>query len=182
MPLDPLSALSVAASVVQFVEFASKIVSKGKQLYDSPDGSLRDNEEAETATKRLQDLADSLKQSIEKVPQPKRAPTSSAHKTLKDQYRQEMRLRAICEECERMSTELLVRLRQLKVPKGENHRRWRSFRQALKSVWSKKGVDEMAGKLNGLRKELDTQVLVLLRSAHLNICKLSDSHLFVGDK
>jgi hypothetical protein len=163
MPLDPLSALSVAAAVVQFVEFTHKILSKGRQLYDSPNGALRDNEETETVTKRLQDLAETLKESIEKIPRTKRAPTSSAAKKLKDQYRQEVRLRQICAECDAMSIELLQHLRDLKVPKGQEHRRWRSFRQALKSVWSKKGVDDMANKLDGLRKELDTQVLVLLR-------------------
>jgi hypothetical protein len=163
MPIDPLSALSVAACVVQFVDFAHRIVSKGRQLYSSPNGALRDNEETETATKHLQSLAETLKESIEEIPPTKRAPPARANKRVKDEYRQEVRLRQICAECDDLSTELMQRLRDLKVPKGEEHRKWRSFRQALKSVWSKKEVDEMATKLDGLRKELDSQVLVLLR-------------------
>jgi hypothetical protein len=116
MPIDPLSALSVAASVVQFVEFAHKIVSKGRQLYDSPNGALHNNEETETITKRLQALTGMLKKSIEEIPRTKRAPTARAAKRLKDEYRQEVRLRQICAECNVLSTELM-RLRELKAPK-----------------------------------------------------------------
>ncbi len=68
MPLDPLSALSVAAAVVQFVDFSAKIVSKGKQLYKSPGGVLRENEQTETVTKRLQNLAQNLKTSLNNAP------------------------------------------------------------------------------------------------------------------
>lgn len=117
MPIDPLSALSVAASVVQFVEFAHKIVSKGRQLYDSPNGALRDNEETETVTKRLQALTEMLKESMEEIPRTKRAPTARAAKRPKDEYRQEVRLRQIYAECNVLSTELMRRLRKLKVLK-----------------------------------------------------------------
>ena len=57
MPLDPLSALSVAASVVQFLDFGNKIVSKGIQAYKSNDGALIENAEIEEATQRLAQLS-----------------------------------------------------------------------------------------------------------------------------
>jgi hypothetical protein len=63
MPLDPLSALSVAASVVQFIEFSVKIVSTSQQIHESSTGALRENDEVETAAKRLQELAGNLKSS-----------------------------------------------------------------------------------------------------------------------
>jgi hypothetical protein len=47
MPLDPLSALSVAASAIQFIDFSSKIVSKGKHIYKSANGVLREDAEVE---------------------------------------------------------------------------------------------------------------------------------------
>jgi hypothetical protein len=72
-------------------------------------------------------------------------------------------LQDICDECAAVSADLIKHLRDLKVPKGQEHRKWKSFRHALKSVWSKNGVDEMAKRLSYLRQELDTHVLVLLR-------------------
>ena len=43
------------------------------------------------------------------------------------------------------------------------NRKWKSFRQALKSVWSKQAIDEMAKRLEVLRADLDTHILEILR-------------------
>jgi hypothetical protein len=152
MLLDPLSALSVVASVVQFVDFANKIVSKGKHLYTSTDGVLQENADTETVTVRLQSLARRLKESL-----------TQAGPISEDERSQQKRLQDICNECTGISKELLSHLGNLEVPKGTEHRRWKSFRQALKSVWTKSAIDEMARKLKSLRDELGTEVLVLLR-------------------
>lgn len=40
MVLDPVSALGIAANVLQFVDVASKVVSRSTQYYKSFDGSL----------------------------------------------------------------------------------------------------------------------------------------------
>jgi hypothetical protein len=194
MPLDPLSALSVAASVVQFVDFAGKIVSKGKELYTSPSGALSENEWTETVTKRLQALTHNLHKSLYIASEPRpevQAPVPwvaaesenvdelslrqerqwQARKEYLQQVEEEkqrkLSLQQICTEFARISDELLKHLRDLKVPKGQEHRKWKSFRHALKFVWSKSGVDEMARRLSVLREELDTHVLALLRQVHM---------------
>jgi hypothetical protein len=168
MPLDPFTALSVAASVVQFVDFARTIVSKGKELYNSPGGALRENEETETVTMRLHVLSQKLKETFQDATRtPQRPANVSAQLDRQDRQRLEVQeypgLPDICNECAAVSAELIKHLRDLKVPKGQEHRQWKSFRHALKSVWSKNGVDEMARRLSHLRQELDTHVLVLLR-------------------
>jgi hypothetical protein len=38
--MDPLTALSVAGNIVQFVDFAIRIVAKGNYIYHSSDGYL----------------------------------------------------------------------------------------------------------------------------------------------
>jgi hypothetical protein len=152
MPLDPLSALSVAASVVQFVDFASKIICKGKEVYASVDGVLQENMQNETVTTRLLEMTKRLKKPLVQV-------GSSSE----EERAQHHRLQQICKECSEISKELLQHLGDLKVPKGSEHRRWKSFRQALKSVWEKQAIDAMAKRLEGLRTELHTQILVVLR-------------------
>jgi hypothetical protein len=150
MPLDPLSALSVAASAVQFIDFASKIVSKAKNIHGSAEGALRENTETETVTIRLQEMADQLEN----------LDLSSTTHGLDDNER---RLGEICSECSQITKQLVKRLGGLKVPRETHNRKWKSFRQALKSVWSKREIDDMATKLDGLRSELDTHILVSLR-------------------
>lgn len=150
MPLDPLSALSVAASVVQFLDFSSKIVSKGVQAYKSSDGALIDNAEIEEATQRLAQLSKTLETSM--VP--------GQGGVLSDTDQQ---LATICKSCVSVSSELIIYLEKLKVPNGQQHRKLTSFRKALKSVWSAADLDRTVHRLDVLKGELETHVLVSLR-------------------
>ena len=142
IPLNPLSAV---ASVFQVVDFASSILSKGKDLYKSSDGALRENAEAETVTVRLRELTDNRRFTTQ-VTNP-----------------EELQLHEICNETKVISETLYLHLIKLKVPRGQERRKWKSFRQALKTVWSKPDLDRLAGRLAELRNELDTHLLVSLR-------------------
>ena len=57
-------------------------------------------------------------------------------------------LGAICESCVMVSTDLITHLHNLKVPEGQRHRRWSSFRKALKSVWSKDDLEKTMRRLD----------------------------------
>jgi hypothetical protein len=138
--MDPLTALSVAASVVQFVSYGSELVSKSRELYKSAHGTLTENAEIEEASKRLQEMTAPL-QGIQG-----------------DQI-----LEQICSGCVEVSRELVQRLDNLKVPEDHRHKKWKSFRQALKSVIGKSKINEIKGRLHGFRMELDTHVLLGLR-------------------
>lgn len=147
--MDPISALTVAAAVVQFVDFSMSIVCKTKDIYNSIDGVTMENKETETVTIRLKEMAKELqmeKPGFEKHTSP--------------------RLKSICVQCVAASDELVSRLSRLTVPDGSVWRRWKSFRQALKSVWSKE-IDAMAQRLNVLRSEIDSEVLTFVRYVDL---------------
>jgi hypothetical protein len=147
MPLDPLPALSIAASLVQFIDFSAKIVSKGNRLFQSASGSLLENDQIESAAKRLRDLV-----------QPIQPPPLATADDI-----QEQPLQDLCTECVKVATQLMGQLEELKVPDGCSHRRWKSIRQALKSVWSKDRLDEMQERLRSLDEQLKTHILILLR-------------------
>ena len=51
-------------------------------------------------------------------------------------------LRTICLSCDKIAGELVARFDLLKV--GAGHRKWKSTRQALKSVWITNTLDEIA--------------------------------------
>jgi hypothetical protein len=54
--LDPLTALSVAGNIVQFIDFSTKLIAKGHELYNSVDGATVGNAELEVIARDLQDL------------------------------------------------------------------------------------------------------------------------------
>ncbi|KAL1597954.1 hypothetical protein SLS60_008442 [Paraconiothyrium brasiliense] len=156
MAPDPISALSVAAAAIQFIQFSSHIVSKGRHIYNSSNGTTEENEFTETVTLRLKQLTSQLG-----VPSTNpimaNVPESEELKEVQKQ------IGAICTECTRLSKVLLDRLYALKVPTGAEHRKWKSFRHALKSVWSKQELDTLAERLRSLREELDTHMMFILR-------------------
>ena len=149
MPLDPLSALGVAASVIQLVEFSTPIISKGQHLYKSPSGTSAENEETAAAAKRLKDLARGIQESLQTGPD-----TGDEDQDA---------LEAITSECLKVADELALELEKLKVSAGAKFRRWKSFRQALKYAWSKEKLENTRRRLIELREDLGTHVIVDLR-------------------
>lgn len=147
--MDPLSALSIAASVVQFVQFGASLVSKTHEIYTSNEGKLSANVRAEVATKRLVDLVDKLRDPLV---------SGSSERSIESQE-----LELICNKCVAISNELLGRLDKLRVQDRENHRKWKSFRQALKSVWSKDGIEAIRKQLAACKDELGMHLIVATR-------------------
>ena len=155
--LDPLTALSLASNVVQFLDFSAKLVGKGNELYKSADGSSIGNAELESIAKDLQELHERLQQ----------APPSSATVTESN-----LALRKLSKQCSSVAGELLDALEKLKVH-GSSNRRWKSFRQALKGLMKKDEVDAIAQRLQHFRNELNIHILVSMRYALPNACVYS---------
>jgi hypothetical protein len=146
--LDPMTALSLAANVVQFVDFASKIVSKGRRIYLSENGALPKNLELEVVTNDLLRLAQSLRND------------GLSTGTLNNE---EKSLQTMSDECSKIAEELLRRLEKLKVKSDAKQRGWKSLRQALKSVWNKEELDELSERLLQFRDQLQFHTLVSMK-------------------
>ena len=139
--MDPLTALSVAGTVVQFVDFGMKLISTTAELYRSAEGALAVNKELEMA---ITDL-------------------SSVGKKLSHQGSLGPDIEEICTKTAALASELLQKLEGLKV-QGRN-RVWTSFRQAVKTAWSREEIESLQRRMEMLRRMLDTNVLVSLREA-----------------
>ncbi|KAH6720326.1 hypothetical protein BKA61DRAFT_651802 [Leptodontidium sp. MPI-SDFR-AT-0119] len=146
--MEALAALGLAAAVVQFVDFGSRLVSKGQQLSHS--GALLGNVEMEDTAKRLQVLVGPLQ-------------VSQGEDTIA----------TICKACIEVSSELVEFLDRLKMPSGHPHKRWKSFRQALKSISSKEKVKDIKLRLDSLRGELDTHVALNIRTLRSQVSIIS---------
>jgi hypothetical protein len=146
--MDPLTAFSLAGTIIQFVDYGTKILRGSKGLYDSASGASVVNDEIETRTKDLLDLVIKLRRPL------------SLESTSAD-YATYTALRELCNGCRKVADELIARLQRLKV-EGQ-HRAWKSFRQAIKSAWSQKDIDMLCKRLSEFRRSLDTHILSSLR-------------------
>ena len=130
--LDPFSAISLTANIVQFVEFGIKLLSESQEIYSSTKGSSLEHVDLENIYDKLQSLSDRLYHD---------------QSTMKRRPGEEQQLRELAGGCKVVVTELISTVQDLRV-KGDNNRRWRSFCQALKTIRRK-------GEINSLRQRLD---------------------------
>jgi hypothetical protein len=195
MAIDPLSALGLAANVVQFIEFAAKLISKGHRIHKAADGALVENLELEAIIHRIRRLNDEIHASLylskskrhhdrrgddrqflsedsyevdlEAFSNPLDSKGSSAQdgpELCNDwQDSNELQLGKLCKDCNRAASDLLTALEKLKIEAGTKNRSWKSFRAALKSIWSKEEIEALAQRLESYRRQLDTRILVSIR-------------------
>ncbi|KAH7364678.1 hypothetical protein BKA65DRAFT_491856 [Rhexocercosporidium sp. MPI-PUGE-AT-0058] len=160
--MEGLAALSVAASVAQFVQFGVSLVSKTSEIYKSTRGTTVQYAELETATKRLVSLNKQL-EGPQRVTKDRAGHVSQA-------------LEDIRIDCVGASTDLLARLESLKINEDHKHRHWKSFRQALKAVCSRGEIEAMAKKLRTHQKELDGHILMSLSERFNDLTILHDEN------
>jgi hypothetical protein len=152
--MDPLSALSLAGTIVQFVDFGSTLLREARGLYQSSSGDLTANEELELVTADLRALVAKLQQS--ETPQAIPGPLT------KDEHDDNISFEKICAGAMSIAQELLERLEKLKL-KGIRSSKWDAFQKAVKSLWTKKEVNELVDRLSKFKAALDARILLSLR-------------------
>lgn len=161
--MDPVSAFGVASGVVQFVDFTRKLIAKGYNIYRSSDGKLPEHIALQDIAINLQELAKELAPRFTKDD----LRLIREGRTPKLQ-RAERQLDSIQIECAEVTRQLLEVLGGLMVKSKE--RKWQCFRQALSSVWSEGKIRGLEERLDRIRKQLNTTLLVCLRYAQNRIC------------
>jgi len=153
--MDPLTAFSLAGTIIQFVDFGSRLFSEGRALYESTTGALTANEELELVLIDLRAIIAKLKKSPgHSAPDCHSVKTSSAdsRKTFE----------AICDGTLEVAEDLAARLDLLKV-KNSKHRAWESLRKVLKNAWSKSEIEDLKKRLASLKSALDTGLMMTIR-------------------
>jgi len=153
MSVDSLTALSVAGTIVQFVDFGTKLISRSKELYQSVDGALGVNKE-------LEKIIEDLSKLLVKLQRPVRLKNTSSGNDRDDDA-----LESLCTACRNVA-EMLKRLEGLKVD-GKNGR-WKCFGKALKSAWSRHELETLRRRLLAFENALRTRVLVGLTCVSSN--------------
>lgn len=162
--LDPFSALGLASNIVQFVDFGGKLLSKSQELYSSVDGSTAKHKQLESLYENLQHLSQKLNASAQGT-------NGSVRRS-----QEEEALVEVAKSCTETVDELLSIIRKLKVTNGP-HKKWHSFRQALKSVWRQERIDALQKRLDAINSQLNIHFAAILRYVRTRLNKFD--HYFV---
>ena len=154
-PMEALTAIGLAANILQFIDLGIKVVSKGNQIYRSGDGTLPEHHDLAVVTNDLLLLQTKLSGCLR--------PSGSSSCLSED----DQALEKLAGASNDLAVQLLGRLNRVKAQ--GRHLRWKSWRQALKSICTKKDVDEMARRMALLRDELNTRILVSLRCVYVDL-------------
>jgi len=146
--MDPLSALGLAGNIVQFIDFGSKLVCKGRQIYKSSEGALDQHVDLEAITGDLVLLSAKIE------------PSKYGNQESNQQSKEEAVLLKLTTACNDVALTLLTTLNSIKVT--GRHRRWKSVRQALKTQLNTEKIEELSRRLSRLREELILHVTVSL--------------------
>ena len=138
--MEALVIVGLVSNVVQFVDFAGELVSKTHEIYSSVDGVSKDHADIEYVAEKTRALAETLKLSN---------PSADPE------------LLQLCTECSRIADELLDALTKSQV--NGKHTRFKSARQALRSVWSKEKISKIQRTLSNFRHELNLHICSKLR-------------------
>lgn len=154
--MDPLSALSAAGTIVQFVDFSSGLFKRGREFYKSSGGVLSVNREIDLVVTDIQAVVFKLRKSLNFDNAP------AADESLSPTEDAEMASwRRICDGTVAIAEEILARLERLRV-KNSNNRKWESVRKAVQSAWSEDEIKSLVGRLSSFKEALTLRILTLL--------------------
>ncbi|KAF8848816.1 hypothetical protein BDZ45DRAFT_810488 [Acephala macrosclerotiorum] len=170
--MDPLTALSVAGTIVQFADFGTKLFSESYEIYRSTNGTLTTNKDLELITTDLRAVIEKLRKLFhwELV-------SLSPAVDYDAQNRHEI-VERLCDDATTLADEILDKIEGLKV-KGKRHRIWKSFRQAVKSGSSKEEIATLTRRLGGLKEALVTRVIYAIWSVVKCQCSVNPYGIFI---
>ncbi|KAF2122640.1 hypothetical protein BDV96DRAFT_639215 [Lophiotrema nucula] len=162
--MDPFSALAVATSIVQFLDFAGNIL-KGsaeiaKVFTKASNGKTVEHTDLHKATERLSELSKNLEL----------RDRGDLHAYTSDH---EQVIIALAQDSERVAQQLISVLHKVRVK--DEATRWATCLQALKAVWKDEEIKSLKTRLDGFRSQLTLHLLAVIRneafSSHTDLKK-----------
>ncbi len=148
--MDPLSALSIAAGVAQFLDFAVGLISGSWKRYRSATGTLEKDEETELLVHRLLSYSDKL-----------HCPSKTEASGAVIATGQADQLQTIVQSCKSVADELLGILSTLKIDR--RHRLLESLIVTARAIAKEKKVQDLLKKLVHLQSELSFLLLAMIQ-------------------
>jgi len=148
--MDPITALSVASSVVALVEFGGKLIDRAFEIHRSASGQPRDAGDVLESSRELTSIATEARDRVNGLEM--RYPR---HGKLMD------RLNAECAEVEKQLTQTLDTL-TVKTSSRVHVRLASKVQVTIRSLWSEKQLEEWAKRLNGIRDQVMMSIIMCM--------------------
>lgn len=142
-----LEAISAAAAILQFVDFGSKLLVTGYDIYKSEAGAISPTIHIQTVSEELRAIASHLSQ-------PPAGNVPLNHR--------EQSLWRLADQAHDLAWHLGLLLDSMKLKKTA-FKSWGAVRQSWRILHQKDKIAEMTAQLNEIKSLLDTNLLVLLR-------------------
>lgn len=147
--LDPFTSLGVAAAIVQFVDFGSKLVVEGYGAYKSAEGAPQEVIDTQKLAKDLESLCEQLAT----------LPPADAIRYSQN----ETQLQSVARKCQELAKDLFNLLDALKIDTKGLIRRWDAVRQAVKRVWKRGKIEKLQKELGNVRAQVNTHLLATIQ-------------------
>lgn len=161
--MEPISALGAAAAAFQFLTFSLNLVSKTREIYASRSGTTHRNNDLAIVEKTLTARTTRIRDAI--------LPGGIGPSVTEDD---EITL-ILCNRCLEISKELQRGLTKVRSDGGRT--KWRSARQALKSIWKKEEIEGLKARLTDVQRELDSHITASIPS-RIDLVSLRQSERF----
>ena len=152
--LDPLTAISLAGSVVQFTDFCIRLVAGSIEIYQSTTGVNSERSNLEFKITHVRNLADKVISLLEHNKDDGLA------------SRDGNELQELAEKCQQIADDLLSVLDDLKVKKPAGPgRKWESFQKAVaaQTPRNKNKIAVLDKALHGVQEGILNRVQVMMR-------------------
>jgi hypothetical protein len=168
--MDPVTALGVASSVVQLVDFTQGLFRSTYEIYKSASGRTETHINLQSITASLKTLTDNLARSVERAtPAPDKEPSNH-----------DAELLTLCQKCRVVAEKLSSALEGLSTQKAQSF--WHSFGVALHTVWKKREIELLENELETFRQQISLQINVYVRYSTFFLFNGLANRLLVGNR
>lgn len=156
--MDPISSLSVAAAVIQFVDFGSRLLSNSLQIYRSPSGQT-------AAVVSLSDISNDLAQLAEEVARHLSLPRHGKTSIFQSQ------LLKLCGDCKELNKELQASVHRIRAKRVKDRSGDDGIVQtedglcllaALRGILAEPKIKQMTERMKDVRKQMMMAMLACL--------------------
>ncbi|EPE09112.1 nacht nucleoside triphosphatase [Ophiostoma piceae UAMH 11346] len=169
--MDPISALGLASNIIQFVDFASQLVTTGLDIYKSSHGATRENAALEVSVTQLKNFTASLKVVHADHGKPSLRQSVSIPTELVYQHKELSAphiatIQTVASECSLLCAETLSIVNGLKVPHDTSFRRLRAMAATVKTFYRGKEIKDLDERLRNQQARLGLCFFPLLNEQH----------------
>lgn len=151
--MDPLTAVSLAAAIVQFTDYGVRLLSDGVETYKSVSGMTSEVVELTTIAEDLEQLSRSIQEKSAQLSDP----------ILKPMRESEQNLLRLCGVCQKLSTELATAVSRLRTHSTERlELAVESFGVAVRKFWSRERIMNLRNQISDVRQQMMMAMMVFL--------------------